>query len=142
MQGKVALVGQDYLRRTVLKEHDSLENRDIIGLVDQTVRYCLNQGYDVVLEGIFNKGKYGEMLRRLAEIDGVESHVFYLDVSFEETLRRHETKPVKDEFGGEEMKRWFTDKDYLGMAGEVVLGESLSVSESVDSILMKVRGKK
>lgn len=47
----VAWVEQDYLRRTVLREKDAPGGANI-GLIDQTVRYALDCGYDVVLEGI------------------------------------------------------------------------------------------
>jgi hypothetical protein len=48
----VAWVEQDYLRRTVLREHDrpGLPN---LGLIDVTTRYALDAGYHVILEGTF-----------------------------------------------------------------------------------------
>ena len=46
--GKVAVVGLDTLRRTILREPDELGNIDIIGLLDQTVRYSLDHGYTVI----------------------------------------------------------------------------------------------
>jgi predicted kinase len=48
----VAWVEQDYLRRTVLREHDrpGLPN---LGLIDVTTRYALDAGYHVIAEGTF-----------------------------------------------------------------------------------------
>ncbi|MCM3920185.1 hypothetical protein ND748_00560 [Frankia sp. AiPs1] len=47
----VALVEQDYLRRILLREWDQ-PGGVAPALIDQTVRFCLDHGYHVVLEGI------------------------------------------------------------------------------------------
>jgi predicted kinase len=49
----VAWVEQDCLRRIVLREHD-VQHGANIGLIDQTVRYALDKGYDVILDGILS----------------------------------------------------------------------------------------
>lgn len=46
---RLALVEQDYLRRTVLKARDTPDGPHY-GLIELTVRYALDAGYDVVLE--------------------------------------------------------------------------------------------
>jgi hypothetical protein len=35
------------------------------------------------------------------------SHVFYLDVSLDESLRRHATRPQAADFTGAEMRSWY-----------------------------------
>jgi adenylate kinase family enzyme len=92
----VANIGQDHLRRVVLREHD-VPGGDNIGLIAHTVEYCLGTGYDVVLEGIMLEAHYGEMLRELLGTHPGPSHVFYLDVPLDETLRRHEGRPLRSE---------------------------------------------
>jgi hypothetical protein len=52
-------------------------------------RYSLESGYHVVLDGIFYADRYEPMLAR--DHRGV-SRFYYLDVSTEETLRRHATR--------------------------------------------------
>lgn len=47
----LAIVGQDNLRRIVLRERDRPGGADI-GLIDLTTRYALNNGFHVVVEGI------------------------------------------------------------------------------------------
>lgn len=102
LPGKVALIEQDYFRRTVLKEKDKADNTDIINLLEQTTRFAIKCGYIVILEGILSSEKYGKMLRQLA--NDFVSEVFYLEVSFEETLLRHQSKPNRHEFGSMEMR--------------------------------------
>ena len=48
-------IGQDHVRRVVLKEKDKPGGANI-GLKDLVTRYALDQGYTTVLEGIFYAG--------------------------------------------------------------------------------------
>src|SRR5687768_15026518 len=87
-----ALVEQDYLRRIVLRERD-LPGGIAPALIEQTVRFALDHGYHAVLEGILFRDKYGAMLTALRAAHQGRTSVFYLDVSLDETLRRHTTRP-------------------------------------------------
>jgi len=60
----VAWVEQDYIRRILLREHDRPDATNI-GLLGHTVRYALDAGYHVILEGILNSGRYAAMLTEL-----------------------------------------------------------------------------
>lgn len=132
---QVALVEQDYFRRIVLKEKEA-EGRNNLGLLRQTVLFCLAQGYDVVLEGILWSRRYRRLLSEL--ITAADSaYLFYLDVSFPETLRRHQTKPNAHEFGELEMREWFRERDVLGVVNEEVLAEELSADDAVERILTR-----
>jgi adenylate kinase family enzyme len=130
--GRIAIVEQDYLRRFILKEKES-KGTDNIGLIRQTVVYALEHGYDVILEGILVFHRYGEMLKELAQAYP-HSHFFYLDVSLEETLRRHMTKPNCNEFGEKEIREWYVPHDVTGFPGEVIIPESSSIEETVQTI--------
>src|SRR6266536_5017044 len=102
---KTATVEQDYLRRFVLKEKET-EGANNIDLIEQTVEFALGRGYDVILEGILYFPRYGDMLRRLVS-KCPDNYFFYLDVSLDETLKRHLTKPDAHEFGEKEMRQWY-----------------------------------
>ena len=69
------------------------------------MEYCLGTGYDVVLEGIMLEAHYGEMLRELLGTHPGPSHVFYLDVPLDETLRRHEGRPLRSEVPPQKLRR-------------------------------------
>jgi len=138
MNGKVALIGQDTLRRTILMETDSAENIDILGLMKQTVIYCLDNGYNVILEGILSRPKYGDLLGELMDYEETKSHVFYIDVSLEETIQRHKTKPIASEVSDEKLKEWYQEKNYLEFENEVIIPEESSLQETVGLILSKV----
>jgi len=132
--GKVAVVGLDTLRRTILREPDELENTDIIGLLDQTVRYSLDHGYTVIVEGILSKPKYRDMLMELMNTPNCDSSIFYIDVSIEETINRHKTKPIASEVTDEQLRSWYQPKNYLDVPGEVIIGDASSLKDTVDLI--------
>jgi hypothetical protein len=94
----VAWVGQDLIRRTILREKDC-PGAPNIGLMDQVARYSLDHGYHVILDGIMYADRYGEMLAGLKRDHRGRSCFYYLDVSIDETLRRHATRPQASEFG-------------------------------------------
>lgn len=128
-----ALVEQDYLRRILLRERDR-QGGLAVGLIEQTVRYALDGGYHVVLEGILHRTKYGPMLHRLITAHVGVTTVVYLDVSLDETLRRHSMRPQAAEFTAEQMRGWYQLRDVLSVPGEHILGEDVREDESVEFI--------
>lgn len=127
------LVSQDVVRREILRVKD-IENNPAIQLIYDLCMYGNNVGYTVILEGILSNKKYGAMLRRLLDDFQGEKLIYYFDVSFEETVRRHATKPNAHEFGESEMRQWWKDQDVLNVPGEQRIGEQLSQAEIVDLI--------
>ena len=134
MHGKVALIGQDALRRDIFMERDSLDNTDVLGLLEQTVNYCFEKGYDVILEGILGTQKYLPTIQSIISHNNCATFTFYMDVTLEETIRRHATKPVAAEFGEEKIREWYKPNHYLGLDGEIIIPENLSIGECVDLI--------
>ena len=126
---RIAIVEQDYLRRFILKEKEAA-GADNIDLICQTVAFALSRGYDVVLEGMLVLQRYGDMLARLAALCP-DHHFFYFDVSLEETLRRHATKPIAHAVGESELRSWYRIDDRTGFPGEILIPECSSVEETV-----------
>ena len=131
------LVSQDVVRREMLRVKDS-KNNPAIQLIYDLCMYGNNVGYTVILEGILSNKKYGAMLHRLLDDFQGEKLIYYFDVSFEETVRRHATKPNAHEFGESEMRQWWKDQDVLNVPGEQRIGEQLSQAEIVDLIHREV----
>jgi predicted kinase len=89
----IAWVSQDLIRRIILREKDKPGGVNI-GLIEQVARYSLDNGYHVILDGIFYADRYGPMLAALSRDHLGVSCFYYLDVSIEETLRRHLSRPA------------------------------------------------
>ncbi|UJW36912.1 kinase (plasmid) [Saccharothrix sp. AJ9571] len=130
----LALVQQDLLRRTVLREHD-LPGAANIGLIDLTARYALDHGFDVVVEGILDAGRYGPMLTGLIRAHRGTTTVVYLDVPLQETLRRHAGRPQAAEFTADHLRSWYRPGDRLGAPGEHVIDHTTTLPEATDRIL-------
>lgn len=130
--GRVALIELDHFRRIVLKEKEGLENRNILDLLRINTKFAISRGYRVILEGIFSSHKYRDLLCEFSS--EIETLYFYMDVSFDETLRRHETRPIANEFGYEEMKLWYQERDLLGLNEEIIIPEESGIDETVDMI--------
>jgi predicted kinase len=130
----LAIVGQDNLRRVVLREHDK-PNAANIGLIDLTARYALDHGFHVIVEGILYASHYGDMLTALSADHLGTTRLYYLDVPFEETLRRHATKPQATEYGEAEMSAWYHELDLLPGGIEQVIPARSSLNDTVRLVM-------
>ena len=128
------LVSQDVVRREILRVKDS-EGNPAIQLIYDLCMYGNNVGYTVILEGILSNKKYGAMLCRLLDDFQGEKLIYYFDVSFEETVRRHATKPNAHEFGELEMRQWWKEKDYLDFENEFLIRNDTSQEDIINMIL-------
>jgi adenylate kinase family enzyme len=125
-----ALVEQDHLRRIVLRERD-LPGGLAPDLIASVVRFALDHHYHVILEGILVTDHHTPMLAALWRSHRGRSWAFYLDVSFEETTRRHATRPQATQFTVENMRGWYRTRDLLGFADEHVVGQDPSLDRTV-----------
>jgi len=129
-----ANIGQDHLRRVLLREHD-VANGDNIGLLANTIRYCAGMGYDMIVEGILVAKHYREMLCEVIAEHPGSSHAFYLEVSLDEALRRHLARPLGREVPSDEFRSWYMTDDVLGVPGEVVLDATADVHVTISLIV-------
>jgi predicted kinase len=130
----VAWVSQDLIRRTILGEKDRPGGVNI-GLIDQVTRYILDRGYHVVLDGILYADRYEPLLSGLGRDHAGVSRFYYLDVSLEETLRRHLTRPLAAEVGAEQMRDWYRPRDLLVAISERIIPETSTLAQTTALIL-------
>lgn len=134
---KVAIVEQDYLRRNILHEKVEL-GTDTMELIEQTVAFALSRKYDVILDGILPFTEYGGMLERLLR-QCPDHHIYYFDTSLEETIRRHAAKTEAQDFGEEELRKWYRKADYTRFDGERIIPETSTIDQTV-RLLIKETG--
>lgn len=128
-----ALVGQDHIRRILLRERDKPGGLAPT-LIAQNVHFCLDHGYHVILEGIMHTARYRSMLTELRDAHRGRTLFVYLDVSLPETLRRHETRPMAAEVPPENLRSWYTQRDVLGWSDELVLPETTTLEQAIERI--------
>lgn len=133
-RGRLAWLEQDYVRHVLLRERDDAGGANV-QLISLIARCALDDGYDVILEGTLKLGHYGDMLRSLHADHAGGTYFYYFDVSFEETVRRHATRPQAAEFGADQMRQWYRREDMLDEVHERIIPESASLAVTVSRIL-------
>lgn len=128
-----AWVEQDHVRRIVLRERDKPGAANI-DLISMCVRFALQRGFNVVLEGILRADHYAVMLEELHREYPGASAWYYLDISFAETVRRHAIRPQETEFSTEDMRGWYRPNDLLSFVDETIIGENSPLTDTVDRI--------
>jgi predicted kinase len=126
----ILIIDQDYYRHILLDSKPD-EKAIVPELIYQNAMITLNAGYDVIIEGIFRKEKYKPMFERLIRDSGSEVHVYYFDISFEETTKRHTTREKSNLFSAEEMKAWYHLGAPLEIEAEQHIPEYSSEQETI-----------
>jgi hypothetical protein len=134
----LAWVSQDLIRRIILRERDRPGGVNV-GLIDHVARYSLDHGYHAVLDGIFYADRYEQMLDGLSRDHLGRSCFYYLDISWEETVRRHATRPQAAEFGVDDMRDWYRPRDLLTTVREQVVPETSTLQETTSMILAQAQ---
>lgn len=110
-------------------------------LLVELLRYGRRHSEVTILEGILPAGDYGPLFEAALEAYGTDIFAYYYDLPFEETLLRHRTKPNRNDFGEEEMRRWWLGRDLLPMISETLLGPEVGLEDAVETIYRQVTGK-
>ncbi|WP_066719115.1 kinase [Clostridium sp. Marseille-P299] len=131
------LISQDVIRREILYVKDGIETK-ALPLLIELVKYGKENCDIVILEGILKADWYRELFEQIKMEFGQEIYAYYYEVPFEETLKRHQTKPNCNEFGEEEMKRWWNEKDYIDIIPEKIITTEFSLNKTVDMIFQDV----
>ncbi|MFH4935363.1 AAA family ATPase [Staphylococcus cohnii] len=129
----VMLVGQDEIRRHMLNVSDSPGNLSI-ELIKHITAYGIAHCEYVILEGIFNKDKYGNMLQSIISNTHIKSYIYYFDLPYAETVRRHHSKAYTD-FSAEKLASWFVEKDTLNVKNEKMIPETMTQNDILTMIL-------
>lgn len=132
------LVSQDVVRRDMLKVHDR-DGNPSIDLIRQIAEYGKDKCEFVIVEGILYKNRYGEMLNNLIQFYNQKVYTYYFDLSFEETVQRHNSRSKKMEFGVESLRRWWNPNDYLGVDGETLFTNNMTHNDVLKLILNQLQ---
>ena len=131
------VLSQDMIRRDVLKARDGIDP-PAMPLIKQMLEYGSKNCEVVIMEGIYVAEWYRELFEAAIELYGSDIYAYYFDIPFEETVRRHQTRSKAAEFGADEMRRWWVEKDYLDLIKETPITEDMSKDEIVQEIYSRV----
>ncbi len=134
------LLSHDMVRMQILYvwSREGLEKS--LPLMRELLEYGRLHSAVTILEGILPAVDYLPLFETARAGFGQNIFAYYYDLPFEETLRRHQTKPNRDEFGEEDMRRWWREKDYLPNIPETVLSPDISLHDAVERIYSDVTG--
>ena len=124
------LISQDMVRLQMLYAKDA----EALPLIIQLLKYGRQNSDITILEGILDSEVYKSLFATAVKEYGTDIFAFYYDLPFEETLRRHTTKPNRAEFGEQDMRRWWKEKDYTNVISEKIITRDMSISDTVDMI--------
>lgn len=114
------LISQDEIRRNMLNVKDG-EDTPALPLMKELLIYGSKHSDFVILEGIMNREWYKPLFELAVQLYGTEVYAYYFDLTFEETLKRHLTRPKCHEFGEESMRRWWREKDFSDVLNEICI---------------------
>ena len=132
------LISQDVVRREILYLKGSQEKPKVNDLIYTIALYGKENCGIVILEGILTSKKYESLLNKLSLEFKNNVLAYYFDIPFEETLKRHSQRECANEFGEEEMKSWWKEKDLLKDIPEQILTMDMSQEDIVNKICKDV----
>ncbi len=135
------ILQEKFGRNTMLISHDIvrmqiLHAKDVEALpfIMQLLKYGRQNSDITILEGILPVEVYMPLSELAVQEYGKDIFAFYYDLPFEETLQRHATKPSREDFGEQNMRRWWKEKDFIDIIPEKIITKNLSISDTVDMI--------
>jgi predicted kinase len=137
---RVGWIEHDAVRHSVPEAWETADSPMLVELLAQQVRYILDHGGSVILEGRLRAWRYAGMLRMLGDEHRGQSLYYYFDTSFEETARRHAIRPQATQFGADVLRTWWRERDWLPFV-ERVIPEEWTLDETVERILLDVQAK-
>ncbi|MDA1677789.1 kinase [Bacillus cereus group sp. TH152-1LC] len=131
------LVSQDVVRRDMLRVHDSMGNLSH-NLLFEITKYGKGKCEFVILEGILNSRRYGDMLKELIHFLEGNVYTYYFDLSLKETIRRHNTRDKRHEFGEDSLEKWYNPHDTIEVTREAIFTDNFTQKDIFDAILTDV----
>lgn len=131
-------ISHDMVRMEILHTWSREGVERSLPLMIELLKYGRQHSEITILEGILPQPDYAPLFECAVEEYGKNIYAYYYDISFEETLRRHSTKPNRHDFGEAEMRRWWQEKDFLEQIEETVFREDVSLGAAVEQICRDV----
>lgn len=128
------VISLDMVRMQILHVWGKEGIEKSLPLMIELLKYGKSHSEVTILEGILPSIEYSPLFEVAIEEYGNNIFSYYWDIPFEETLIRHRTKPNCNDFGEEDMKRWWQEKDYLDTIPQTIIEKDLSLDDTVKLI--------
>ncbi len=131
-------LSHDMVRMDILHTWSREGVEKSLPLMQELLKYGRRNSEVTILEGILDSEAYRPLFETALEEFGDSIFAYYYDLSFEETLRRHSTKPNRGDFGEKQMRRWWREKDLLSIIPERIFNEDLSLHDAMETVIRDV----
>ena len=131
------VISQDEIRRNILWVKDGVDTK-ALPLMIELMKYGYEYCDVVILEGIMYDEWYSPLFKTANELYGMDIYAYYFDIPFEETVRRHNTRDKKQEFGEEDMRRWWREKDFSSVFNEKIITSDIDADSIVEMIYIAI----
>ena len=105
----------------------------------ELLSYASKNSEIVILEGILKSDWYKPLFEFALELYGSQIYAYYFDIPFEETLRRHKSKPNYNDFGEKQLREWWIEKDYSKVLNETNITAEITKDDLVQKILNELK---
>lgn len=130
-------ISHDLTRKEMILDRD----KETLPLLKEFLKFSSKNVKTTILEGLLDSEQYLPLFKNAIRRFGENIFAYYYDLPFEETLMRHETKPDKSNFSEEDLRRFWKEKDFIGIIPEKIITKDMSLSETVDMIFNDVSEK-
>lgn len=127
-------ISQDMVRRNMLYVKHGRGTLALPLMID-LLKYGNTHSEIVILEGILHSDRYKDLFKTAVDLYDENIHSYYFDLPFEETLKRHMRSDKSSEFGENEMRQWWNEKDYSDILKENTIGKEMTMEDIVNKII-------
>ena len=136
---KTCLIEQDYYRFIFRSRDDGSKanSATIHKMIKDNILTALNDGYDVILEGVLASQSYVDDLNEIIIKHPTENYLFYFDISLEETVKRHRTRPSRNTstYAEGDLRTFYPEVYVPAHDSEKIISETSSADETLTHIV-------
>jgi len=134
---KTALMEQDHYRFIFNPAGGGSKPNSVVihQMIEHNTMVALKSGYNVILEGILSVKSYEHIIDRIISVHTGSCYIFYFEISFEETVKRHLTKEGNYTYGKAQMREWYPAACKSGHNLENIIPEEYTIEQTVKHIL-------
>lgn len=128
------VIEQDYYIKYIPATKTDAQEAERKARIFNDIKLALDRYDMVIVDGVFDSRRYTDNFTDLINSHSTDNYFYYLDIPFAETLRRHQGRAKRDQFGENEMTNWYALHDQFGYPFEVVFDESDAIEEMIEKV--------
>lgn len=139
---KIAYFDHDYAREVIFSTSKKESKNVRKEMLVNNVCIALNGGFDVLIDSTLTKNRLLEVINSIDILKkgSINIYVFYLEVSLNESKKRHLAREKSKAFDVSSIEKWYPNFAKLGWDNELVLEQALSEQDKAYLVIKQVYG--